>query len=183
MYKKINNNGEETMIVRSLKSAIILIVGLILITLWMNTLKAHADVAKDTADGFYTVAFDGSTDYVGEFALDGDKPWLYINIVSDPVLNGLAISWWDEPGNVQQELVYDGSVNANQVWLALDDATWDSIKQVGAWKVDGSYSVVTNNFDVLQEKGTANFTVTPEPISSVLFLVGGAGLVARRFRK
>lgn len=166
------------MILKSLKSGIIIIVGLFLITLWMNTVKAHA-----ASSWIYTVESDGSTTFEDEFTLTGEKPWLYMNIPGDPVLNGLAISWWDAPSNTQQELVYDGSVSSNQVWLALDDATWDSIKEVGAWKVDGSYSIVTNNFDVVQEKGSANFTVTPEPISSVLFLVGGAGLVARRFRK
>jgi len=172
---------------RTLRTAAILIIGLFLVTLWMGTVQANA---QDTADGFYTVASNGSTDYVSEFAIDGSKPWLYIKTPLTTVVSGLAMSWWqDDPQTITPELAFDGGVTSGQIWLALDDTTWDSIKAVGTWDVSGYYSVATTDFGTppqisnLAGDATFNVTVTPEPVSSVLFLIGGAGLVARRFRK
>jgi hypothetical protein len=172
-------------VTRTFKSAMILLIGLVVITLCMGSLQAHADF-DDTADGFYTVASNGSTDYVNEFALNGAKPWLYINAPLTTVLNGMALSWWDAPSESAPEFMFVNPVSSNQIWVSLNDSVWDSIKEVGTWNVDAYYSLSTldsGSFTVVSNPGAASFTVTPEPVSSVLFLLGGAGLIARRFKR
>jgi len=187
-YNNLNKCGGKEMVLRTIKTAVVLVVGLFLITLWMGTVQAHAQMAPDTDDGFYTVASNGSTVWEDEFSLTGSKPWLYIETPLASVVSGLAMSWWqDRPQTITPELAFDGGVASGQIWLALDDATWDSIKAVGTWDVSAYYSVATTDFgtppQISNLAGDATFTVTPEPVSSVLFLIGGAGLVARRFRK
>ncbi len=67
------------------------------------------------------------------------------------------------------------------IWNSLDD--WDNYARVGDWR-----TVISWENDVLLSKGgwgsqTVNFTVNPEPVSSVLFLIGGATLAVRHYRK
>lgn len=64
-------------------------------------------------------------------------------------------------------------------WLSL--ANWDSIKKAGTWEVASNY-FYTNG---ATGTGLASFavTVTPEPVSMMLFFVGGAPMAVSLYRK
>ena len=61
-------------------------------------------------------------------------------------------------------------------WITLSD--WNSNK-VGAWDVTSTYLYPNGNTG----SDTTSFTVSPEPISMILFLFGGMSLAASLYRK
>jgi hypothetical protein len=58
-------------------------------------------------------------------------------------------------------------------WLSLDD--WDDVKKLGEWNVNAAYFYPNRDSGT----GKTDFTVTPEPISTILFCAGGITLVGR----
>ena len=116
---------------------------------------------------------DGNTeDVVTTFGWE-QQPYLYIHLPSEA--RTYTISWWDPPGG---ELFYDCfkvTIGEDEVWHTLGD--WfddpDGSRQLGLWNVRADYSSFTGS-----GSDTTSFTVTPEPLSSVLFLIGGISLAA-----
>ncbi|GBD97597.1 MAG TPA: PEP-CTERM sorting domain-containing protein [Nitrospirae bacterium] len=131
---------------------------------------------------FYTVGSDGSTDMVDTFGWD-ETPWIYYEIsAGDPGNNYTVEATWTDPDGSASDS--ETSFNADnsgptQVWQSL--AEWDSKKSLGDWTVDGTYFRSDEPQNAVY--ASTSFTVTPEPVSSILFLVGGATLGFRRLRK
>ncbi len=126
----------------------------------------------------YMVDSYGSTTQQDVFAL-GVTPWVYFEIPSGVGSRNIAAqtSWYYE-GELQESfpvLIREGTT---EVWYSLD--TWESYQSVGSWCVLAQYDATS---PYTTGKGTAKFSVTPEPVSSVLFLAGSATLGFRHFRK
>ncbi len=80
-----------------------------------------------------------------------------------------------------QRITSFGTGPSLNIWNAPDD--WDTLKQLGDWK-----TTITWENRVLGGRGgwgssIINYTVTPEPASSLLFLFGGATMALRYYRR
>ena len=118
-----------------------------------------------------------------------EKPFAFIQFdVDDPNTNlPLFVGWkWKFMGKGHPfwefEKVTTFSDVPLNIWDSLDN--WDSYKKVGEWKVKTTWwnpTLWSGKEGWGRHK--VNFTVTPEPVSSVLFLIGGAFLATFRYRK
>ena len=139
-------------------------------------------------DNIYTVGSNGSTTPQSTFTLD-QAPWLYLQL-PDTGFNVTASVWSDPSSNPFSVIGIGGN---NQYWLSLDNGsdasknpvTWDSVKQIGTWNISAGYLYPSNLNGDYAGAGKTSFTVTavPEPVSTVLFLLGGATLAVRRLRR
>ena len=104
------------------------------------------------------------------FAFD-ETPWLSITLKAQEkeVIGG----WWKEiPGGAQNPISKSGLVGGQSYLWAFTDWGWP-IPQT-----EGTYQAHVNGY------GTERtFTVTPEPISSVLFLIGAAALTGAGIKR
>lgn len=139
---------------------------------------AGSAFAKVSITNLYTVGSSGDSTLQDTFTLY-ETPWLYFEVSGGSKWNTYASeSWWFDPGSTQQGYVtIDYAGDVTQIWHSLSN--WDSVKSMGLWTVDAEYSEGSWNSDT----ASTTFTVTPEPISSILFLTGGATLGFRRFWK
>lgn len=102
-----------------------------------------------------------------------ETPYLYFNI---PVLPSLTFggSYWLNPDN-NIFFTMPAFIMGNDVWLTLD---WDIVAKLpGEWSAEEWYTSPFTPGD----KGQTTFRYAPEPISTALFLIGGAMLAVRRF--
>jgi len=132
--------------------------------------SAFADFEK-----IYTVGSEGSTTPKDSFDWD-EQPWLYLELPSSNW--NVTGSWWKDPDGTPY---FTGSLptTSDKIWLSLDN--WFTVREVGQWNVSAVYFYANPEDPV--GGGFAKFTVTPEPVSSILFLVGGASLAATRLRR
>lgn len=101
-------------------------------------------------------------------------PWLYL-IEEKPGNNSTSFLWQNTTNND----IYNFTKNANgATWYNFNDFNWGTIKAKGDWNITATY---TKSGDTYTQNHS--FTVTPEPISSILFLLGGAGLALRQYKK
>lgn len=67
-------------------------------------------------------------------------------------------------------------------WFQLN--SWNDIKDEGEWHISARFFYPPSELQPPDEGfGTTSFTVTPEPISTFLFLTGGTALVIRSIRR
>ena len=126
----------------------------------------------------YMVDSYGSTVQQNFFDL-GATPWVYFELPSGAGSQNIAIQTsWNYDGELQDFFSMVVQKGTTEVWYSADD--WDSMQALGTWCVVAQYDA---NSPFTSGKGTAKFTVTPEPVSSVLFLAGSATLGFRHFRK
>lgn len=145
-----------------------MLIALIMISGLVLTSNAFASIP----DTFMT---DSSGSFVPrtEFSLS-ETPWLYLHL-PDAGLNVVA-SWWQSP-SLTYTFAGTSPSTAQDIWISPSD--WATIKTTGIWNVNAGYSYATGETGAR----SASFTVTPEPISSALFLLGGGALALRTYRK
>jgi hypothetical protein len=68
-----------------------------------------------------------------------------------------------------------------QIWES--PILWSDIKELGEWEVKVSWKVKKDEGWTGSHNRTTSFLVTLEPISSILFITGGATLVLRSYWK
>ncbi len=128
-------------------------------------------------DEIYMVDSSGSTTSKGTFGWD-ETPWLYLNLPSAGW--NVTGSWWKDPDALYYFTGSSPSTDLEQ-WLTLSD--WASVRKIGDWNVNAAYFYSDGAFGT----GSTKFAVVPEPISTILFLSGGAlmggRLLIRRRRK
>lgn len=104
----------------------------------------------------------------------GETPTLYIRLSAAGSAN--VASYWQAPYTAPAELAINSGSSQDR-WLQL--ASWDAVKAAGDWSVNANVFFPNGSTDV----ASTNFTVTPEPISTTLFLLGGAPLAAHLYRR
>jgi len=123
----------------------------------------------------------------------GEKPWIYLQLPDSGYEYDITKSfWWDpvEGGSKrhQADLILRNDAQ-RQVWVSFTNAKWfgsdgnPGLREAGDWKVM-AFSQLFFSPNSVRAAGRTGFTVTPEPISSVLFLLGSGVLVGvSRIRK
>jgi hypothetical protein len=130
-------------------------------------------------DGIYDL-------YSGDVA---DTPYLYLKV--DGLQTGEALtlrSFWED-NNPSGSLVYYSALGSfttsDEIWIALTSpySTFEW-SDAGVGKV-GDWTVRSNFFTSMGDTATftQNLTVTPEPLSTALFIFGGMPLAAGLMRK
>jgi hypothetical protein len=131
----------------------------------------------------YMVNEEGSFTEQSIFELN-EIPWLYTQL-PEPGIYNIMVTWWLSPSGEQY---YTHTLtDAQDFWISLNDGydtngnsvEWFDIMKVGDWTVNASYHYATGEVG----SGSTNFTVTPEPVASLLFIVGGAVLTFKYYRK
>ena len=168
------------------KTAILFVITISLI-LFASTSNAFAKKLEPSLGPYMTD--EGSTVKKDVFGWD-EKPYVFIQFDVDELNTNwpLFVRWkWKFMGKGHPfwefERVTDFSDNPLNIWDSLDN--WDSCKKVGKWRVETAWWSPTlyNSGKEGLGRHKVNFTVTPEPVSSILFLVGGASLAATRLRR
>ena len=127
--------------------------------------------------------------HVDEFDINGTSPYLYLNFPSSSWAFELTV--WYAPVVATLPDYYTALFNtgASDTWCAsFDNITfydashtafnWSNIKSLGEWKIGACYNDGTHC--VCDD---TTFTMTPEPATSALFLIGGTGIALMRRRK
>jgi len=143
--------------------------------------SVFATAPSHVFDEIYMTSGNGTYDVRDTFGWD-ETPWIYFKMPTDPNNFHFGIK---APSNDKYKFL-DKEVGS-EFWVSLDNLfedkdggsmfSWDDIKEVGLWDLDAQYASLGSS---AAGKGDLTFTITPEPISSLLFLIGGGALVAIR---
>lgn len=146
----------------------------ILAAMIFTLLFCAAEARADFVD-LYTVDAPFSTTPKSVFSLE-EEPYLYLKL-PETSLGTLTLSSWESPSGTTIPGVTEAQ-DGKSKWLNL--IQWDFWKEPGEWEVTAQYF----DSDTFQfESRIASFTVTPEPISVLLFSIGGAPVAAHLYRK
>lgn len=137
--------------------------------------------ATETPDGFkwYMTDYQDVLQRIN-FHLT-DTPYLYLHFPQPVRLGSLTFSQWiDSAGFVTQDTRWVGwpteDVPYQDLWITLN---WNDIPKIeGWWRVQGTNLSFTNGLRL----GCTAFRFAPEPVSFLLFLFGGAGLIGGKIR-
>lgn len=157
-----------------------MIVGLIALIFFATLMTGNAFAAFQSI--YMTNAF-GSYTQQTEFSWD-ETPWVYLQM-PNAGLNSTAVFW-----NSPDTTVYFNRSKmgiGQEYWFSLDSGvdslgnsvSWADIRETGEWDINASYVYAGRRMN--SGEGSTSFTVTPEPVSSVLFIAGSAVLAGRRY--
>lgn len=144
---------------------------------------AHA-AFFDSFSSFYTVAAPNSTVKDTNFTLN-QQPWLFIDFKSIPADGNDYNNFFfvKSPNSTIYPVQYVTS--GDHVWVTYSANYWDSIKTVGTWTItDAAFNTVDPTHAFLGHT-SFNVNAAPEPVSTVLFLMGafimGISILRRKF--
>ncbi len=149
---------------KSLMSRFALVAALVL----GASVVAHADsLSVNPVDA------DGSTTIKNIFSFD-ETPYIHLHLPG--VGLNFAGSFWNSPTNLNHFASHGPSTDQD-IWFSLTN--WNTVREQGNW------GVIANFFSSQGLSGSdqTSFTVTPEPLSAALFVVGGLTLAAATRRK
>ncbi len=119
---------------------------------------------------------------------NGQTPWVYLKLkLADLNLAApLKVLWsWSsftdpyDTQNQYNEYNLAGLSTDKELWSATPEPWWSAQSNHGKWTVDVAWLNAQGSLGT----STATFNVTPEPISSALFLFGGVPMAAALLRK
>ncbi|NTV29158.1 MAG: hypothetical protein HGA80_03650 [Candidatus Omnitrophica bacterium] len=132
---------------------------------------------------FRIVGAEGSKKEQTTFSLN-ETPWVYVKIANKK--DKVSTEWLNQ---LDKTFVTKWtSVNKKgEAWISL--AAWNSINdknKIGTWTISGFIGEATRHGYKINDKicpAEASFVVTPEPISMVLYGMGGLPLAAHFLRR
>lgn len=102
-----------------------------------------------------------------------ETPYIYMKLAIPDSAIAATISGWNDPDG--QGYFSGVEVNANtERWAFLSN--WSNVEKAGPWTIHANYFDSFNNNVV----ASTNFTVTPEPATMGLLLMGGIPLFLER---
>jgi hypothetical protein len=170
------------------KSSIRLLLVIFSIILTSGLLANSASaISSGPFEAIYMVDSQYSTVEKDVFNYTDPSPWVYLKIPEAHAFN-LSLTFYTSPTG-DDYWTYDLNNTGNEIWISLDSGyyglstaiDWVDIVEIGDWNVTAKYAGCIPNCDLYY--GSTGFTVVPEPVSSMLFIVGAATLGFRRFRK
>ncbi len=135
-------------------------------------------------DEIYTVGDKYETTEKSVFGWD-EKPWLYIKLPDIGYeFDKTKSFWWDPKGDDDESDKHKSNLikredSDNEMWLSFKDNTWLKIREVGEWEIKAKSKLFFPDNPNVTINGLAKCTVTPDPISSALFLLGAGALGSR----
>ena len=155
---------------------------------WLNPSRALALKYLDPAAGPVMVGAQGSTAPQNTFDLN-QRPFVFLEFDRNSLETKLPllVNWkWiyanDKTLSFDAKLFLDFPDDSLKIWK--DANNWDAIKKPGEWEVKTSW-FNPGFFDLKGGEGSKiiNFTVTPEPVSCLLYLAGAAPIAFSLFRR
>lgn len=120
----------------------------------------------------FTVNSVGSTTPQSVFG-PGETPYLYMSLSIPEGAIASTVGGWNDPDGL--DYFSFNPVNADtERWAFLPN--WSSVEKAGTWTVNANYFDSHGNNMV----ASTNFTVTPEPATMSLLLMGGIPLFLKR---
>ena len=96
-------------------------------------------------------------------------PWLDVGLKDKDCK---ILGWWKPLPGCEKSVIFETNLTGGEnIRRPLSDWGWGQPQDLS------KYSIHLNGY------GTRHITVTPEPLSSILFLIGGVSLAAARLRR
>lgn len=105
-------------------------------------------------------------------------PYLYVRLSSAADVS--LFSFWGNSGDMHATFTSNPSTGSQQDFF-LTPADWSTVKSTGNWDVFGQY--ITQQGEICPDCAYTSFVVTPEPMSMVLYGMGGLPLALRFVRR
>ncbi|MCK5581246.1 MAG: PEP-CTERM sorting domain-containing protein [Candidatus Omnitrophica bacterium] len=134
----------------------------------------NASALPGIIDMFTTDSF-GSTTPHSSFDLD-ETPYLYMSLEIPEGVVANTVAAWNDPDSLAYFSVSALNMDTER-WVTLTN--WGDVKKTGEWTINANYFDSRGNNDV----DSTAFTVTPEPATIGLLLMGGIPMLLRRKRK
>lgn len=140
---------------------------------------AHASnlLPPDPGEGTPFMTLENSTAMKTTFGWD-ETPFVFSYFPEIEPGERLRVSWvWKYEGHkeAQAHETY-ADLTSLSSWHSLSG--WESIRAAGDWSVVTKWKYQGSRYT---ESARSYFTVTPEPFSAALFLIGGLAISARKF--
>jgi len=156
---------------------------LLVVAVFLFGAAGSAFAVVDAFEVYMTDANGNFTEKTTSFGWN-ETPWLYVHAPQS--FSHVSASWWESPSN-EYFFSATGPGSAKDVWISLNqgqdalgnNVTWADVQESGLWSVNAVAYYTTGGI----ENDSTSFTVTPEPVSAALFLIGGISLAAARRRK
>ena len=126
----------------------------------------------DNYNQIFMTDANGSTTPKTNFGWN-ETPWLYVKL--SEIAESITSAWWTDP-NGNKYKIFD-AFSTDDIWLS--PLNWSTIKKLGEWTI----TAVSHLDSGTVNQGRLSFTVTPEPVSSLLFILGGGALAGTKLMR
>ncbi|MCD4782138.1 MAG: PEP-CTERM sorting domain-containing protein [Candidatus Omnitrophica bacterium] len=138
--------------------------------------------------GFSSYFTNGDGIYDTYSGLRDDTPYLYLKIDGLQANESFSLSsYWDDNDSADSMIYFasSGNVTSDEIWIALTSPyssyewTDAGVGKIGDWTIRSNFLTAFGDSATF----TQALSVTPEPISTALFIFGGMPLAAGLIRR